>query len=128
MTSNVEYALALAVNSMGRCDLRLSNVYHQTLLKESDLMPRRFVIVTCVVFDGHLKASRNLLDLHHLATHSPLRLATAIGPQIPSAIMSLTGPAGQINPDEAPNSEEIEKQFAVKGPSPFPAGRPSVPL
>ena len=29
--------------------------------------------------------------------------------------MSLTSPAGAINPDEAPNSEEIEKQFAVKG-------------
>lgn len=29
--------------------------------------------------------------------------------------MSLTSPAGPINPDEAPNYEEIEKQFAVKG-------------
>ncbi|KAF2486640.1 P-loop containing nucleoside triphosphate hydrolase protein [Neohortaea acidophila] len=28
--------------------------------------------------------------------------------------MSLTSPAGPINPDEAPNYEEIEKQFAVK--------------
>ncbi|KAK3048586.1 hypothetical protein LTR09_010081 [Extremus antarcticus] len=28
--------------------------------------------------------------------------------------MSLTSPAGPINADEAPNSEEIEKQFAVK--------------
>lgn len=31
--------------------------------------------------------------------------------------MSLTSPAGQINPDDAPNSEDIEKQFAVKGAS-----------
>lgn len=29
--------------------------------------------------------------------------------------MSLTSPAGPINPEEADNFEEIEKQFAVKG-------------
>ena len=29
--------------------------------------------------------------------------------------MSLSGPAGPINPEEAENFEDIEKQFAVKG-------------
>lgn len=29
--------------------------------------------------------------------------------------MSLSGPGGPINPEEADNYEEIEKQFAVKG-------------
>lgn len=29
--------------------------------------------------------------------------------------MALSGPAGPINPEEAPNNEDIEQQFAVKG-------------
>lgn len=31
--------------------------------------------------------------------------------------MALSSPAGPINPEEADNFEEIEKQFAVKGES-----------